>query len=169
MFFQRSLRVKNSSHPHPTVSASQGFCRLAEVGKVGVTLASLAALWKTESSFLPQGLCTGCSLCLEYASLRHALSLPASVSAPMSLSQRGLPQPFFYVRSLSHLPSFAFLHETLTNTCYHSIYVILLLWVFPIDCPSPPLGGYELVFVFLSIVSPAPKTKPGTLYILWKY
>lgn len=52
------------------------------------------AVFSVLECVIPRSLCTGCSLCLEYASLGHALSSPTLVSAPMSLSQRGLPQPF---------------------------------------------------------------------------
>lgn len=125
--FQRSLNVKNSPPPPRPISTS-GF---AEAGKLGVTPASLAAWpqWRPPSPFLPQCLCTGCSLCPEYAG--YLLSPPhlPPVCARTPPSQRGLPPT-----SPSHLPSSK--TACLSWHCTHPPHAGLAMWAFWILLPA---------------------------------
>lgn len=140
MFFQRSLRVQNPSHPHATpVSGCEGFCRFAEVGKLGVTLASLAALsQRAHTKLLPT------PGPLHWLPPVPGIYFSQTCIRPLlkcHLLGEDLPNHFSALASLSHLPSFTFLPKAFISTWCPIILCrgTLLFWGFRIYRPSPPL------------------------------
>lgn len=112
MFFQRSLRVKNSSHSHPTVSASCQWsvpymCWSWETGYNPSLPGCLHAYSTRQARSYPRALAPAVS------SARNTLLLACllQISAQMSSSKTGLHNLFFFFKlaSLSYLSSVIFL------------------------------------------------------------
>lgn len=124
MFSQRNLRVKNSSLPTSCFRPLRvlQICWSWETWCNPCLPDHLTTKGTCQAhSFLPQGLCAGCSLCLEYTSLWYLLSsLPYYLRSLLDhhLLREGFLHYFSKLAPPNHLSSFTFPCKTFYLVLY---------------------------------------------------